>query len=121
LALADAANAPAAVLDIPLLFESGWANQCDEIWFVDTAPAIQRAAAEARQWTPQNLELRQSRQLSSQEKRRLSTRIIPNHEGISALKSHVERLWNNCVNSSAIEGPQSAAENHCRPSRTRGH
>lgn len=121
LAAADAANVPAVVLDIPLLFENGWANQCDEVWFIDTAPAIQLAAAQRRGWSAEALQSRQSRQMPSEEKRRLSTRIIPNHESLQALTSRVKKLWDDCVNASAIERPQSSTENHCHPIRPRDH
>jgi dephospho-CoA kinase len=111
LAAAKQSNAVAAVLDVPLLFESGWADQCDEIWYIDTAPSIQLAESERRGWTVENLRLRQSRQLSSEEKRQRSTRIIPNHETLKELHTCVEKAWHDCVDSPAIAGSQSSTKN----------
>lgn len=121
LAAAASANVAAVVLDVPLLFEKQWANQCDEVWYIDTAYPVQLAAAQRRGWTAAELRLRQSRQMSSQEKRRLSTRVISNDESLQVLKSRVEKTWRDCVNASAIEGLQSSSENHCHRSQPRGH
>ena len=51
LSAAREAGAPAAVLDVPLLLEVGWAEECDAVIFVDT-PTVQRAARAAeRGWS----------------------------------------------------------------------
>jgi len=118
---ADRSNSIAAVLDVPLLFESGWANQCDEVWFIDTPESIQAAEAIRRGWTLEKLKLRQSRQLPIEEKRRLSTRLIPNDGTLESLKTRVEKIWTDCVLSTAVDAPQSTSENHCHPSRTRDY
>ncbi len=97
LAVAEQSNAVAVVLDIPLLFETGWADQCDEIWFIDTLESIQFAEAERRGWTTDNLTLRQSRQLSSDEKRRRSTHILRNHNTLKDLQIQVEQRWHDCL------------------------
>jgi len=119
-AAADA-KSPAVVLDIPLLFENDWAKECDEIWFIDTAPEIQRAEALRRGWTDDNLSRRQSRQLSLDEKRRLSTRIIPNHGTLQELIGHVDRLCEDFVSRSAIDPAQSLEHSHYQPPDTRGY
>ena len=107
--------APGVVLDIPLLFEGGWANQCDEVWFIDTAAKIQSDEATRRGWTMENLNRRQSSQLSLVEKRRLSTRVIPNHETLASLRSRIEKIWTDCVSPTAIAGVQFGPPNHCHP------
>ncbi len=35
----------AAILDVPLLFKSGWDQSCDEIWCVDSDPSIRMKRA----------------------------------------------------------------------------
>jgi dephospho-CoA kinase len=114
-------GAQAVVLDIPLLFESGWVNQCDEVWFVDTSRDIQLAEAHRRGWTQENLNRRQSSQLDAEEKRRLSTRIIPNHGTLEDLKLQVKKRWGDCVNVSALGNPQSSVESHCQSYPLRGN
>jgi dephospho-CoA kinase len=121
IAAAREAGSLAVVLDIPLLFENGWASECDEIWFIDTAPEIQNQAAERRGWSAETLARRQARQLSITEKRRLSTRIIPNHGTLSELTGHVDKIWRDCVNASATDTSQLPLDSHCQPSRPRGH
>jgi dephospho-CoA kinase len=115
------AGTAATVLDIPLLFENNWAAVCDEIWFVDTAPEIQNQAAKQRGWSAETLASRQARQLSITDKRRLSTRIIPNHGTLSELTGHVDKLWRDCVNATATDTSQLPIDSHCQPSRPRGH
>lgn len=86
-------HAPATVLDVPLLFESGLDTFCDQVWCVD-APLSQRVAwAAARGWTAQQLARRESRQRPISEKRRLSTSVITNDREVDALVAEVDRRW----------------------------
>ncbi|HEX8941272.1 MAG TPA: dephospho-CoA kinase [Candidatus Limnocylindrales bacterium] len=48
---AEAAGAPAVVLEAIKLVESGLAAQCDEVWLVRCEPAVQRARLLAKGWT----------------------------------------------------------------------
>lgn len=114
-------KSPAAVLDVPLLFENDWASVCDEIWFVDTHPEIQKQEANRRGWSAETLARRQSRQLPLADKRRLSTRIIPNHGTLKDLTGHVDKLWRDCVIASATDTSQLPLDTHCQPSKPRGH
>lgn len=118
---ARGAGSRVVVLDIPLLFENGWAAECDEIWFIDTSPEIQNQAAQRRGWSTETLARRQARQLSITEKRRRSTRIIPNYGTLSELTGHVDKLWRDCVNASATDTSQLPLDSHNQPSRPRGH
>lgn len=86
-------NAPAAVLDVPLLFESGWDVYCDEIWCLN-APVEQRSRwIGQRGWSPEMLQQREARQLPLNEKMRLSSRTIPNSNGLQDLIQNVQKLW----------------------------
>jgi len=118
---ADKNNAPGVVLDVPLLLEGSWANQCDEVWFIDSPRSVQAAEAKRRGWSMDNLGLRQARQLPVEEKRRLSTRLIPNDGTLEDLQSRVEKIWTDCVQATALDAFQLKAENHCHPSRSRDH
>lgn len=109
------------VLDVPLLFESGWANQCDEIWFIDTSVTIQAAEAARRNWSANELGDRQRRQMDVAEKRRLSTRVISNHGSIAELEQHAKKNWLDCVRPSAVDADQFEKGNHCQPWRGNGY
>lgn len=69
---------PAIVLDVPLLYESGWAAECDEIIFVRTPleQRIQRAAN--RNWTPEQFAAREKSQMPLTEKEKRSSVILDN-------------------------------------------
>ena len=118
---ADQANACAVTLDVPLLFESGWAASCDEILFIDTPQRIQSSEAERRGWTAETLKLRQSRQMSVEDKRRLSTRIIPNNGTLEDLKLQITMFWQE-LTADLLNIPESqTADPHCHPFRQRTH
>lgn len=80
------------VIDAPLLFEAGIQNECDEVWFVD-APRPQRLqrVKSTRDWNEAELTRRESAQLDLAEKRRRSTRIIPNDGDHADLRHHVRK------------------------------
>jgi dephospho-CoA kinase len=90
-------NAPVVVLDIPLLFESGWDIWCDEVWFIDTPDETVRGSANRRGWTAETLERRKARQLPVDQKRRLSSHIIDNHGTLEQLRSAIEAWWQEAI------------------------
>jgi len=81
------------VLDVPLLFESGWDVWCDEIWFIDTPQETVIQAATGRGWTVEMLEKRIASQLSIEEKRRLSTQVIDNRGTLKQLELEIGSWW----------------------------
>ncbi|TVP99079.1 MAG: dephospho-CoA kinase [Planctomycetaceae bacterium] len=101
--LAWAESRPAVLLDIPLLFEGGWDVWCDEVWFVDTPRSLVVESARNRGWDLTTLDRRIARQMATAEKRRLSTRIIPNRGSLEDLNSQIQAWW------SASIGPVSTA------------
>lgn len=93
IAVAIQDNSPAVVLDIPLLFESGWDVWCDEIWFVDTPREIILEAALRRGWSESAWQQRVDRQLNPDVKGRLSTRRLENHRSLDDLEASVRAWW----------------------------
>jgi len=118
---ADQANACAVTLDVPLLFESGWAASCDEILFIDTPQRIQSREAERRGWSAETLILRQSRQMPIEDKRRLSTRSIPNDGALEDLKSQITMFWHELTTALARSQESNIVDPHCHPFRQRIH
>lgn len=96
-------NRPVIVLDIPLLFESGWDVWCDEIWFVETPWPVVVESARRRGWDERNLGRRIARQLSADEKRRLSTSQMLNQGSLGDLDCRIESWWSENI------GPMSSA------------
>lgn len=97
LAAAIRNQAPAVVLDIPLLFESGWDASCDEVWFIDTPAEVRLRAARRRGWSEDELRRRETRQWSAADKRRRATRVVPNSCDPAALQRILETLWRDII------------------------
>ncbi len=84
------------VLDVPLLFESGWSERCDEVWFIDTPLETRQQVARERGWTLEQLAAREAKQLAIAEKRARSQRTIPNHATLQELQTAVQNIWVDC-------------------------
>ncbi|GIW73333.1 MAG: dephospho-CoA kinase [Planctomycetota bacterium] len=92
-----AAPAPArrrvAVLDVPLLLESGMAAGCDELLFVHAPPAARRARARARGWDEAELGRREAHQADLERKRAAATWVVDNTGSLAELDEQLERFW----------------------------
>lgn len=80
------------VLDVPLLIESGWDSQCDEVWCLKIDPTRQAELLAARGWDLDELKRRQRRQLPWQEKEKRSTTVIVNDGTLGELESKIQLL-----------------------------
>jgi dephospho-CoA kinase len=91
--LAEHADAPVVVLDVPLLFEKGGAEQVDKVAVVSAAPEIQRARTLARPgMTPDKFEQLLSRQLPDAEKRARADFVIATDCSIEETRASVRRI-----------------------------
>ncbi len=88
-----ATGAPLAVLDIPLLFETGGRNRVDKVAVV-TAPAdVQRQRVLARPgMTEEKFASILAKQVPDAEKRRLADFIIDTGQGLEVAKKSVEEI-----------------------------
>lgn len=86
-------QAPLAVLDVPLLFETGRERDVDAIVVV-TAPAhIQRQRALAREgMTGEKFDMIRSRQIPDSEKRRRARFVIDTSKGLDAARADVRAI-----------------------------
>lgn len=89
---AEQGGAPAAVLDVPLLFEACWAEECDHVLFVDTPAAIRRERAAGRGWSPGDLDAREAAQMPIKEKRSRADRTVAGDDAEAAAAA-VKRVW----------------------------
>lgn len=80
-------------LDIPLLYEQGYEDWCDQVWliYVDRETQIQRLMAR-NQLTKEEAQLRISRQMPLEEKRNLADLVLKNTGDLETLKSQIKRL-----------------------------
>ena len=99
------------ILDVPLLFKSGWDQSCDEIWCVDSDRSIRMERAANRGWDPDELARREANQVSIEEKKRLSNFVILNNGSLDELYKIVDRLWTSFLNRDTNESPPSSS--HC--------
>jgi dephospho-CoA kinase len=77
LATARAAGEP-VLLDVPLLLETGLAEFCDEVVFVDVAAAERERRAAARGWPAGELQRREAAQLPVADKRARASHTLDN-------------------------------------------
>lgn len=89
----EATDAPAIVLDVPLLAESGLAALCDELIFVDASRETRVARARARGWSEAELARREARQRPLEEKRAAATAVINNDGDLERTRRQVEEFW----------------------------
>ncbi len=111
--LRDAAQqaVTAAILDVPLLLESGWDQSCDEIWCVDADRSIRMQRAKDRGWDESELARREANQLDINEKKRLSNFVILNDGSLDQLYQSVDRLWASFIERNSKTS--SSESSHC--------
>ena len=78
---AEHANAPAVIVDAPLLFEAGLDADCDAIVFVDAPRSVRLERVQRnRNWDERELDRREASQMGLDEKRRRSSHVVQNGE-----------------------------------------
>jgi len=82
LAAARARRVPLAVLDVPLLFETGGETRCDKVLVVSAPEAVQRARVMARpDMTERRFRAILAKQMPDAEKRRRADYVVPSGLG----------------------------------------
>ena len=88
-----AAGAKLAVLDIPLLFETGGRDRVDKVVVVSAPAEVQRERVLARPgMTPDKFEAILARQVPDAEKRRLADFVVDTGAGMEAARESVRRI-----------------------------
>ena len=90
---AEQAGAPVAVMDVPLLFETGGEKRVDAVVVVTTAPEVQRERILARgSMTAETLEAILARQLPDAEKRRRADFVVDTSHGLDPVRSRIRDI-----------------------------
>ncbi len=89
---AEASGARVAVLDIPLLFETGGDKRVDAVVVVSAPPEVQRARAMERGISPAQFELLLARQMPDGEKRRRADFVVDSSQGIEHARRQVRAI-----------------------------
>ena len=93
LAEARARNEPVAVLDVPLLFETGVERDCDRVVVVSAPETVQKARVLARPgMTEDQFSAILAKQLPDAEKRRRADWVVDTGGGLDAARDAVRRI-----------------------------
>jgi dephospho-CoA kinase len=90
---AEQAGAPVAVMDVPLLFETGGEKRVDAVVVVTTAPEVQRERILARgTMTDEALDAILARQLPDAEKRRRADFVVDTSHGLDPVRARIRDI-----------------------------
>jgi dephospho-CoA kinase len=94
-------DAPALVIDAPLLFEADLDRLCDAVIFVDADRSVRRErVGPARGWDEAELKRREDCQLPLDVKRGRADYVISNNRDLTALHQQVSRVLSEIIASS---------------------
>src|SRR6267142_5610099 len=95
---AEQSGAPVAVVDIPLLFETGGEKRVDAVVVVTTTPELQHQRILARDnMTSEKLDAILARQLPDAEKRRRADFVVDTSDGLDAVRLRIRDILNEAV------------------------
>jgi dephospho-CoA kinase len=95
---AEKSGAPVAVLDVPLLYETGGESRVDAVVVVTTAPDVQRERILARDnMTTSKLEAILARQLPDAEKRKRADFIVDTSHGLEPVRQRIREILREVV------------------------
>ncbi|HEY0913079.1 MAG TPA: dephospho-CoA kinase [Bradyrhizobium sp.] len=89
----ERSGAPVAVVDVPLLFETGGEKRVDAVVVVTTSPDIQRQRILARDnMTGEKLDAILARQLPDAEKRKRADFIVDTSDGLEPVRARIRDI-----------------------------
>jgi dephospho-CoA kinase len=90
---AEQSGAPVAVVDVPLLFETGGDKRVDAVVVVTTTPEIQRERILARDnMTAEKLDAILARQLPDAEKRKRADFVVDTSHGLDPVRTRIRDI-----------------------------
>ena len=95
---AEKSGAPVAVMDIPLLYETGGETRVDAVVVVTTSPEVQRERILAREnMTGEKLDAILARQLPDAEKRKRADFVVDTSHGLDPVRSRIRDILGQVV------------------------
>ena len=95
---AEQSGAPVAVVDVPLLFETGGEKRVDAVVVVTTTPEIQRQRVLARDnMTGEMLDAILARQLPDAEKRKRADFVVDTSHGLDPVRARIRDILSEAV------------------------
>jgi dephospho-CoA kinase len=95
---AEQSGAPVAVVDVPLLFETGGEKRVDAVVVVTTTPEIQRERILARDdMTNEKLDAILARQLPDAEKRKRADFVVDTSHGLDPVRARIRDILDQAV------------------------
>jgi dephospho-CoA kinase len=95
---AERSGAPVAVVDVPLLFETGGEKRVDAVVVVTTSPEIQRQRILARDgMTGEKLDAILARQLPDAEKRKRADFVVDTSHGLDPVRARIRDILDQAV------------------------
>lgn len=89
----EKSGVPVAVVDVPLLFETGGETRVDAVVVVTTSPEAQRARILARDnMTPEKLDAILARQLPDAEKRKRADFVVDTSHGLDPVRAAIQDI-----------------------------
>ncbi|MFT3939811.1 dephospho-CoA kinase [Rhodopseudomonas sp.] len=90
---AESSGAPIAVVDVPLLFETGGEKRVDAVVVVTTSPEVQRERILARDnMTPEKLDAILARQMPDAEKRKRADFVVDTSNGLDPVRLQIREI-----------------------------
>jgi dephospho-CoA kinase len=95
---AEQSGAPVAVVDVPLLYETGGEKRVDAVVVVTTTPEIQRQRILARDnMTGEKLDAILARQLPDPEKRKRADFVVDTSHGLDPVRARIRDILDQAV------------------------
>jgi dephospho-CoA kinase len=95
---AETSGAPVAVVDVPLLFETGGEKRVDAVVVVTTTPEIQRQRVLSRDnMTSEMLDAILARQLPDAEKRKRADFVVDTSRGLDPVRARIRDILDQAV------------------------
>ncbi|MBU3758369.1 MAG: dephospho-CoA kinase [Candidatus Omnitrophica bacterium] len=94
------ADARVIVLEIPLLFETGFDRSCDVCVVVQAPQDIIEKRLAERGFGPEEIRRRQKAQMSPEEKLKRAAYVIDNSGDLEGVRKQVEKIWKTLNNAS---------------------
>lgn len=95
---AEKSGAPVAVMDVPLLYETGGEARVDAVVVVTTSPEVQRERILAREnMTGEKLDALLARQLPDAEKRKRADFVVDTSHGLDPVRSRIRDILDQVV------------------------